>query len=254
MKSCGCENQLSHFFPTSSGQKLSRCFPSVRARAGHGPTTGAFWRAFCGFSRQELVGATCPRTIPAPALAGADFVCGRKMKPGSTCGGSSSPSSTKRASWTGVSRFWMAVSLQPKRGRLRRKNQAGQGHEVDGGGRRPRCSSGKPTGLGQSGGSDSGREHAPENLRSPGSWWPAQNSSAARHCRQSVRQRQTPMEFAQARHRFDQPASAGAQKAFAQRWPGTSPLPKQVEDRTHFRLVGQLPAVARPLRPRHQNV
>ena len=254
MKSCGCENQLSHFFPTSSGRKLSRCFPLVRAKAGRGPTTGASWKAFCGFSRPERVGATCPRSIPAPALAGAGFVFGRKMKPGSKCGGSSSANWTKRASWTGVSRFWMAVLLQPKRGRLRWKNQAGQGHEVDGGGRRPRCSSGKPTGLGQSGGSDPGREHAPENLRSPGSWGPAQNSSAARRRRQSVRQRQTPMEPAQARHRPDQPASAGPQKTFAQRWPGTSPLPKQVEDRTHFRLAGKLPSIARPLRPRHQNV
>jgi len=37
----------------------------------------------------------------------------------------------------------MAVSLRPKRGLESRQNQAGQGHEVDGGGRRRGCSFGK---------------------------------------------------------------------------------------------------------------
>src|SRR2546425_6466935 len=44
---------------------------------------------------------------------------------------------------SGASLFWTGVLLPPKRGRWSRKNQAGQGHEVDGGGRRPGLPLGK---------------------------------------------------------------------------------------------------------------
>src|SRR6266853_7022179 len=43
----------------------------------------------------------------------------------------------------GANRFSTTVSRRRKNGLASRKNQAGQGHEVDGGGRRRRCSSGK---------------------------------------------------------------------------------------------------------------
>ena len=49
---------------------------------------------------------------------------------------------------------FLDASFAPaKGGRCRGRNQAGQGHEVDGGGRRPGSSSGKPTYLGVAGGS-----------------------------------------------------------------------------------------------------
>src|SRR3989441_9760495 len=44
---------------------------------------------------------------------------------------------------SGANLFWTGVLLPPKKGRWSRKNQAGQGHEVDGGGRRPGSSFGK---------------------------------------------------------------------------------------------------------------
>jgi transposase len=50
---------------------------------------------------------------------------------------------TQRTRATGASRFSTAVSLRRKKGLESRKNQAGQGHEVDGGGRRRGSSLGK---------------------------------------------------------------------------------------------------------------
>src|SRR4030043_461902 len=55
--------------------------------------------------------------------------------------------STSVDSWTCLKHSPMAVSLPQKKGRMRRKDQKGQRNEVDGGGRRQRCSSGKPPGL-----------------------------------------------------------------------------------------------------------
>jgi len=49
--------------------------------------------------------------------------------------------------------FWTGVLLRRKKGLRSRKNQAGQGDEVDGGGRRPRSSSGKLPSLCIPGGS-----------------------------------------------------------------------------------------------------
>ena len=52
----------------------------------------------------------------------------------------------------------MVVSLRRKKGRRDRKNQAGQGYKVDGGGRWPGSSFGKAPGIGLSGGGQTRRK------------------------------------------------------------------------------------------------
>jgi transposase len=52
-----------------------------------------------------------------------------------------------KANWIGPRPSPTAALLRRKKGGLYRENQTWQGHEVDGGGRRPRYSSGKPAGL-----------------------------------------------------------------------------------------------------------
>jgi len=69
------------------------------------------------------------------------------------------------ATWTGARVLWTGVLLPPKKGRVRWPNQAGQGHEVDGGDRRPRCSSGKAPGVGLASGSEVAPPHAGNSTR-----------------------------------------------------------------------------------------
>src|ERR1700733_11392753 len=128
-----------------------------------GPIIGASSKASSGCSKPERVGETCPRNIPAPALAGGDCASGKSRTFGLKYGDSSCLNWTKRADWTGANRFWTAALLRPKKGALRRQDQTRQRHEGDGGGRRPGCSFGKPTGLGLAGRSNSGRKHVGAN-------------------------------------------------------------------------------------------
>src|SRR2546430_1520732 len=163
VKSCGCETCFS---PINSGPRLGRCCLNGPAADGLGPTIGSFLKVFSGYSEQARVGRTCPTNTPVPARAGGVCGCGRRMAHGSESGASSYPSWTRKADWIGVSRSWMAVSPRLKKGRLRRQNQERQRHKVDGGGRRPGCSSGKQTGVGQPGGSDPGRDRKSTRLNS----------------------------------------------------------------------------------------
>ena len=74
-----------------------------------------------------------------------------------------------------------------KKGRWSRKNQAGQGHEVDGGGRRPRSSSGKLPSLCIPGGSPArGDDTRLDPRRTAASRGPTAAEADARDCRQSL--------------------------------------------------------------------
>ena len=157
MKNWGCEK---HSCLTSSGRRSNRSCLEYTVAAALGPITAKCSKAFFGCSRPVPGGAICPRSIPVPAPVGDGCGNGKSKRYGSKSGGSFSVNWTNAANWIGANHSWTAALLPLKRGRLRRQNQARQGHEVDGGGRRPRCSFGKPTGLGQPGGSDAGREHA----------------------------------------------------------------------------------------------
>ncbi len=164
MKSWGCKK---HSCLMSNGPSWNRFCPRQKAAAAPGPIIAGCSKAFSGCSRPAHAGGTCPRNIPAPAPAGGACANGKKMRCGSKSGGNSSVTWTSGASWIGANRFWTPVSLRLKKGLRSWQNQARQGHKVDGGGRRPRCSSGKPTGLGQPGGSDAGGEHAGADCRTP---------------------------------------------------------------------------------------
>ena len=135
----------------NSGKRLSRCCRNPRGAGDRGRRIAASSKASCGCLRPERAGAICRRNIPAPALAGAGCSYGKPKACGSRCGASSWPNWTRADNWTGVRALWTGVSLPLKRGRVRRQNQARQGHKVDGCGRRPRCSSGKALGLGLKG-------------------------------------------------------------------------------------------------------
>src|SRR5580700_6752994 len=74
-----------------------------------------------------------------------------------------------------------------KKGLRSRKNQAGQGDEVDGGGRRPRCSSGKLPSLCIPGGSQTrGNDARDDPGRTASSRGTSATEARAGDCRQSV--------------------------------------------------------------------
>src|SRR5207245_1840952 len=103
-----------------------------------------------------------------------------------------------------ANRFWTAVSLRRKKGLRSRKNQAGQGDEVDGGGRRPRSSSGKLPSLCIPGGSQTRGDDARDDpSRTEPSLGPSAAKADARDCRQSLRQRSTAEALAAAWNRTD---------------------------------------------------
>ena len=128
---------------------------------------------------------------------------GSAGRSGLKCGASSCRNWTRKGDWIGANRFWMAVLLQPKKGRVCRQNQAGQGHEVDGGGRRPRYSFGKPMGFGQPRGSNLGRKHAGANLRAARRSWATPEQADASHRRPGIRQRSIALEAASAQDATD---------------------------------------------------
>ena len=133
-------------------------------------------KASCGSSRPVLGGAIClPILASARRPAGVVCASGMRTQSGSRSGGSSWPNWTAAANSTGASVSSTGVSLPPKTGRRRRQNQAQQGHEVDGGGRRPRCSFGKPPGQRLAGRSDLGRADASPGPRATCWTRPAQS-------------------------------------------------------------------------------
>ena len=142
-----------------------------------------------------------------------------------------------------------------KKGLESRKNQAGQGHEVDGGGRRPGRSSGKAAFSA----SPNEVRLAEETLASvrvgPATpQRPASSESAARHCRSGLRQRSSARAVGRARYRIDRPASLESQQAAHPGWSCTAPIPSSLENRTHVRLARQLSPPGRSLRPLHHHL
>ena len=232
----------------NSGKKSLRCCPRKKALADRGWIIVVYWKAFCGCSRPARAGAICPRNIPARPRAGAVWHAGKNKASGSMCGGLFFLNWMPVAPWIGKKVFWTPVSLQPKRGRVRRQNQARQGHKVDGGGRRLGCSSGKPTGFGQPGGSDADRKHAAEHLCAA-TTRPAAQSPLAGHCRSGLRQRPLALALAPTRHSADCPAPQEPEKTLAQRRSGTAALSQTLEDRAHLCLAGKFPTPARAPRP-----
>ena len=200
MEDCGC--QL-HFSKIRNGSASNRSCPNCAVAVVPGLITARSSKVSSGFSRPVPAGEICHRYTLPRAPVGGGCGSGRNRMCGCESGGRSCANSTGASNWTGVRVFWTGVSLPPKRGRRRRQNQARQGHEVDGGGRRPGCSSGKPAGHGQSGGSDPGRIDAGHHRGAPPRTRPAAKASAAPHRRPGLRQRSVAPAVAAPRHPLD---------------------------------------------------
>lgn len=176
----------------SSGKSLSRFYlkPLLAQRAaGHGRIPGKSWKVFSGCLKAAPAGAIFPADIPVPPPAGDGCGSGRSWASGWISGEPCWPSWTKGSIWTGKRPSLTAASPRRKKGALRRKNQARQGYEVDGGGRRPGCSSWKHTGVGLAGGSQTDRRDPGAGKGAASGAGPASQAHAAANRRQSLRQR-----------------------------------------------------------------
>src|ERR1019366_9961316 len=130
-------------------------------------------------------------------------------------------------------RFWTGVLLRRKKGLRSRKNQAGQGDEVDGGGRRPRSSSGKLPSLCIPGGSQTrGDDAGDDPSRAESSRGPSEAEAGAGDRRQSLRQRSASETPAATRHRIDLPAQQESRSARNSGWPSAAALSKAMDCRT----------------------
>jgi len=240
VKSCGCQN---HSCRMNSGKRSSRCCRRGRGAGDGGQIIAGCWRAFCGGSRPARVGGICRPNIPAPAPAGDGCSCGKRKRSGWRCGASSWLNWTGAANWTGAKVLWMGVLLPLKRGRLRRPNQAGQGHEVDGGGRRPRCSSGEASGIGLAGGSEVVAAHTGDGAGTARRTRTTPESVAPGHCRQGLRQRSGAPGIEAARQRVDLSASEEPAASAAPRRTQTAALSQTLEGGAHLCVARKLPPV-----------
>ena len=232
----------------NSGQKSSRGYPSSAVAGDRGKIVAGCWKAFSGYSKPGPAGVTCPKNIPVPAPVGDACASGKNRKSGSRSGASSCPNWTSSKSWTGVSRLWTGVSLPLKKGLPGWQNQAGQRHEVDGGGRRRGYSSGSATARGQSGGSHARRLYP----ASTASGVAAQSTAA--DCRPGVRQRFAAPTLGRPGHRVDLSAPPGPQETSDPGRPLLAPLPPPLEDRADLRLVGKLPPTRGSVRTQSSDV
>ncbi len=92
-------------------------------------------------------GGTGPRNIPVPALAGGAGAGGQEHGVWLKLWRQFLSELDQRGKLDWSESFLDGSFAPAKRGRVRRQNPARQRHEVEGGGRRPGCSSGKPAGL-----------------------------------------------------------------------------------------------------------
>ena len=149
----------------------------------------------------------------------------------------------KKVCCGGTRPSWMAVLLRRKKGLCRRENQAGQGDEVDGTGRRSRSSVGSSVGKCLSARSYACGSHAPGSLGSA-----TQRPSAAKagtgDCRHRLRFGPAAPTTAETRHRVDR-ALPGEQSASAlRRWAQIATLQAALDRRTNQLLAWSIPAIA----------
>ena len=231
------------YYRTSSGPSWNDYCRSTPVLVARGKTTGRFWKEFFGYSKLVRGGAICRETLAlAPPPAGGDCACGKNRMSGLKCGGVFSGIWINVASWIGVRALLTGVSLPPKRGRWPRQNQAWQGHKVDGGGRRPRYSSGKLLGQRLARGSEIGGQNLAAGACAAPRLWSPQEQIAPSHCRSGLRQRSSAKKTARMWHRIDLSTSIRSQKTSHARWSCAASLSQTLENRTYLCLVGTLPA------------
>jgi len=143
----------------------------------------------------------------------------------------------------GTRLFSTAVLLRRKKGLCRRQNQAGQGDEVDGTGRRSRSSAGSSVGKCLSARSYACGSHAPASLGSA-----TQRASAAKagtsDCGYSLRFGPVARALAETWHRVDRAVPGESQDPAVRRWTQTAPLQAALDRRTHQLLAGPVPTIA----------
>jgi hypothetical protein len=241
----------------NSGPKLNRCYPDTsppNAAAGPGWKTAGYLKGSSGCCGRVLPGKMCPSSMPAVRPVGDGFGTGKNKMSGWTSGGPFWPNWTNGASWTGASVSSTAASPPRKKGRLRGKNQKRQGNEVDGGGRRPRCSFGKPLGLGVPGGNHAGRKDAPDDSRSASGTGSSPTQAEAIGCRSGLRWRSLAKATGPAGDRTDLPAPEEPAEAGDPGWPLSAEIQATLESRTHLLLVWQLPPTGGSVRTEHPDV
>lgn len=127
-------------------------------------------KALCGCDALERGGRIYPRRIPPPVRAGDACGLGQSKASGSRPGGPFSPHARPKANALGLKPSPMAAVPRRTKGRERRPDHAGDRHEVAGGGRRPRSSSGNPLGIGVPRRGDLAGPHLGHHGRAPP--WP----------------------------------------------------------------------------------
>lgn len=238
MKSLGCQTT---YCPISSGPRFDLYCRNDEARGVLGKIIEWFLKASCGCSKPGHGGGICPSDMPAPAPVGDGLDSGKNRGCGLRHGELFWENWTTRENWTGAKRLWTAVLHLRKKGALRGQNQAGQRHEVDGGGRRPRCSSGRSTYLGIARRSDLGGKH-PGNRCSSALWsWPSQTKTAALDRRPSLRQRFDASSVEVSKNRVGLSAPQRSPSPRRAGWSGFEALSQALENRTHLCLDRKLP-------------
>src|ERR1700674_2908113 len=128
------------------------------------------------------------------------------------------------------------------RGETETAIEAGEGDEVEGGGRRRGCSSGRPPLFCIPGGSPARGDDAGGDPRKPApSCGEATAEAGARDRRQSLRQRSAAKAVAAARHRTDLPAQEESRSSGDTGWSRVTAVSTPLDRRTNHRLVGELP-------------
>ncbi len=217
------------FYPMSSGGGWRRFCQEERVVDDRGRRTARCWKASSGCCARERGGATCHSDTQTPALAGGGSSNGRSKASGWICGEASWNNSAKPANWTGVKPSSTRASRRQKGGPRRRQNQEGQRHEVDGGGRRRGCSSGKLPHQRVPRGSHPCRTGNRALAFAP--------PPVAANCRSRLRQRSAAPPPSRGAHRVDLPAST---RTHAPAHPGgqtAASLPQALEDRADLCLA-----------------
>jgi hypothetical protein len=238
----------------NSGLKLNHYCQSSKsqnAAADRGLTTAESLKAYSGCYAPVRRGRMFPKNMQAVRPAGDDYGTGKNKISGLMPGEHFLPNSMSEASLTGANALSTAVSHLPKKGRMRRKDQKRQGNEVDGGGRRPRYSFGKPLGLCVPGGSQTRRKDARKNSCASMWTWASQTQTQTSHCRSWLRFGPIAKTSCSAKYRAYLPASCKSQKETNAGWPQTPPLQATIQSRTHVRMAGQLSQTHSAIRPKH---
>jgi hypothetical protein len=142
----------------------------------------------------------------------------------------------------------MRRSYRQKRGPGHRENQAGQGLEVHGGGRRQGCSFGSFHHLGVAVGGETRRADAGDDRGSPTRSWTSAKSDDPTHCRPRLRLRSAAACTRPSRDRVDQPSPDQSHPTEDTGRSQAASLPPPLDHRAHDGVVRLVPSADRSIR------